>query len=43
MFYHYHHVSLQTYVYTFMQRWPNFFVVGPTLYKYYTNVLFMLD
>ena len=28
---------------TFVQRRPNVFDVGPTLYKYYTNVLCLLD
>ena len=27
---------------TFIQRWPNVFDVGPTLYKCYTNVLCLL-
>ena len=24
---------------TFVQRWPNAFDVGPTLYKFYTDIL----
>ena len=28
---------------TFVQRRPNVFDVGPTLYKYYANVLRLLD
>ena len=27
---------------TFIQRWPNVFDVGPTLYKCYRNVLCLL-
>ena len=36
-------VNTKTICITFIQRWTNVFDVDPTLYKYYTNVLCLLE